>query len=112
VPLDRHFDLSHTSIGIRDMLLPPDQFAASYRSSGSATTPSSWPIRKPTSSGAARLWWALRYFGNTLAAMLDGGIDEWQAEGRTACRCLLYQRGTNPYRAVDVEAHPHEEEQQ
>ena len=31
---------------------------------------------------AARLWWALRTYGHTDVAVLDGGITKWQAEGR------------------------------
>jgi len=31
---------------------------------------------------AARLWWALRVYGHTAVAVLDGGIVKWQAEGR------------------------------
>ncbi len=31
---------------------------------------------------AARLWWALRVYGHASAAVLDGGIVSWQAEGR------------------------------
>ena len=30
---------------------------------------------------AARLWWALRVYGHTGVAVLDGGIAKWQAEG-------------------------------
>lgn len=31
---------------------------------------------------AARLWWILRYFGHTNAALLDGGWVKWTKEGR------------------------------
>ena len=31
---------------------------------------------------AARVWWALRVYGHTGTAVLDGGINKWQAEGR------------------------------
>ncbi|MGH2535657.1 MAG: sulfurtransferase [Thermomicrobiales bacterium] len=31
---------------------------------------------------ATRLWWALRYYGHDRAAVLDGGFNKWQAEGR------------------------------
>ena len=31
---------------------------------------------------AARVWWALRTYGHTGVAVLDGGITKWQAEGR------------------------------
>ncbi len=30
---------------------------------------------------AARLWWALRYYGHDQIAMLDGGFDHWIAQG-------------------------------
>jgi thiosulfate/3-mercaptopyruvate sulfurtransferase len=31
---------------------------------------------------AARLWWALNYYGHSRAAVLDGGWHKWVAEGR------------------------------
>ena len=31
---------------------------------------------------ATRLWWMLRVFGHERAAVLDGGFQKWQAEGR------------------------------
>jgi|YNPBryulayer2012_1023412.scaffolds.fasta_scaffold00414_5 thiosulfate/3-mercaptopyruvate sulfurtransferase len=31
---------------------------------------------------AARLWWALNYYGHTRVAVLDGGWNKWVAEGR------------------------------
>src|SRR6185436_10689335 len=34
VPLDWHYDLSHTVDGVRDMLLPPEQFAAVMQAAG------------------------------------------------------------------------------
>ncbi len=30
---------------------------------------------------AARLWWALRYYGHDAVMLLDGGLTRWQAEG-------------------------------
>lgn len=32
---------------------------------------------------AARLWWLLRYFGHENASLLDGGLTQWVAEGRS-----------------------------
>lgn len=37
-------------------------------------------------AAAARLWWLLRYFGHARVALLDGGIAQWIAEGRTLAR--------------------------
>jgi thiosulfate/3-mercaptopyruvate sulfurtransferase len=35
--------------------------------------------------GAARLWWMLRYMGHEAVAVLDGGWQRWEAEGRPTC---------------------------
>ncbi len=32
-------------------------------------------------SGAARLWWALRFYGHNQVAVLNGGWTKWVAEG-------------------------------
>jgi thiosulfate/3-mercaptopyruvate sulfurtransferase len=32
---------------------------------------------------AARLWWLIRYFGHANVSLLDGGIAQWKAEGRS-----------------------------
>src|SRR5260370_14786669 len=42
---------------------------------------------------AARFWWMLRSLGLDGAAVLDGGFDRWQAEGR-------------PIEAGDPKGHP------
>ena len=34
-------------------------------------------------TGAARLWWALRYYGHDAVKLLDGGLTRWEAEGRS-----------------------------
>lgn len=33
-------------------------------------------------ANAARLWWLLRYFGHDTVSLLDGGLQQWQAEAR------------------------------
>jgi thiosulfate/3-mercaptopyruvate sulfurtransferase len=37
----------------------------------------------PTSTFATRLWWALRYYGHTRVAVLNGGLTKWQRENRS-----------------------------
>jgi thiosulfate/3-mercaptopyruvate sulfurtransferase len=33
-------------------------------------------------ANAARLWWLLKYFGHEQVSLLDGGLNQWLAEGR------------------------------
>jgi thiosulfate/3-mercaptopyruvate sulfurtransferase len=46
----------------------PETFVVAYDDTGGST--------------AARLWWLLRYFGHERAAVLDGGLAKWRAEGQ------------------------------
>ncbi|MGH7962920.1 MAG: sulfurtransferase [Candidatus Binatia bacterium] len=52
---------------------------------------------------AARLWWALNYYGHTQVKVLNGGWDKWLAEGRpiTTAMPQLSKATFTP--------HPHEE---
>lgn len=38
---------------------------------------------------AARLWWALRYYGHDAVKLLNGGLTRWEAEGRAIERQVL-----------------------
>lgn len=51
---------------------------------------------------AARLWWMLRWLGFDRAAVLDGGFQAWQAEGRT----VRTGEETNPPQALSVRLRP------
>ncbi|MEP7357833.1 MAG: sulfurtransferase, partial [Anaerolineales bacterium] len=82
VPLDWHFDLSHTVDGLRDMLLPPEQFAAIMAAAGIGDDTTVVAYAETDHSGAARVWWALRYYGHEQVAVLDGGLNKWQVEER------------------------------
>ena len=64
------------------MLAGPERFAAamSARGIGDDTFVVAYDDQHVTV--AARLWWALRVYGHAAAAVLDGGIGRWAAEGR------------------------------
>ena len=80
IHLDWHIDLNGDSPD--DMLLPPERFAALMEANGIGNTTRVVAYAKTDHSGAARLWWALRYHGHEQVAVLNGGFTKWLAEGR------------------------------
>jgi len=82
IHLDWHSDLNHTVDGVRDLLLPPERFAAVMQAAGINDDSAVVAYAETDHSGAARLWWALRYYGHDQVVVLDGGLSRWRAEGR------------------------------
>lgn len=80
VHLDWHLDLNGASPD--DRLLPPERFAALMEANGIGNATRVVAYAKTDHSGAARLWWALRYHGHDQVAVLNGGFTKWLAEGR------------------------------
>ena len=64
------------------MLAGPQRYAAamSERGIGDDTLVVAYDDQHVTA--AARLWWSLRVYGHRAAAVLDGGLAKWRAEGR------------------------------
>jgi thiosulfate/3-mercaptopyruvate sulfurtransferase len=82
VHLDWHLDLNQERNGVRDLLLPAERFAEVMASAGIGDKTRVVAYAETDYSGAARLWWALRYYGHDRVTVLDGGITKWLAEGR------------------------------
>src|SRR5712692_8695441 len=83
IHLDWHRDLSWTDErGVRNLLLPPEPFAAVMEAIGIGDQTRVVAYAETDHSGAARLWWALRYYGHDQVAVLHGGLSHWRAEGR------------------------------
>jgi len=82
IHLDWHQHLSHTVDGVTDILLGPAQFAQVVGQAGIGDETPVVAYAETDHSGAARLWWAMQYYGHEQVAVLDGGITKWQAEGR------------------------------
>jgi thiosulfate/3-mercaptopyruvate sulfurtransferase len=82
IPLDWHQHLSHTVDGVTDILLGPEAFAQVMGQAGIGDDSRVVAYADTDHSGAARLWWALRYYGHEQVAVLDGGMTKWVAEGR------------------------------
>jgi thiosulfate/3-mercaptopyruvate sulfurtransferase len=82
VHLDWDRDLSYTSGHVRNLLVPPERFAAAMAAAGIGDDTGVVAYAETDHSGAARLWWALRYYGHDQVAVLNGGLTKWTAEGR------------------------------
>ncbi|PJF41988.1 MAG: sulfurtransferase [Candidatus Thermofonsia Clade 1 bacterium] len=63
-------------------IAPPERFAAAMQRAGIGDQ--TFVVAYDDADGmfAARLWWALNYYGHPQVAVLDGGWQKWIAEGR------------------------------
>jgi len=83
VHLDWHQDLSWTDEhGVRDLLFTSKPFAAVMEAVGIGDQTRVVAYAETDHAGAARLWWALRFYGHEQVAVLNGGWTKWVAEGR------------------------------
>jgi thiosulfate/3-mercaptopyruvate sulfurtransferase len=63
-------------------IAPPERFASVMRRAGIDAATQVVVYDDAHSMFAARLWWALLYYGHEQAMVLDGGWKKWTAEGR------------------------------
>ena len=63
-------------------ILPPEGFAAMCQNLGIGDDTLVVAYDNNQSLYAARLWWALHYYGHSNVKVLDGGWRQWVAEGR------------------------------
>ena len=80
--IDLQGELSDNSTSLRFMLPSAEQFAAAVSRHGVGN---GYRVVLYCAGGimwATRLWWMFRAFGFDNAAVLNGGWDKWQAEGR------------------------------
>jgi len=83
VHLDWQLDLAWTNrANLRYMLLPPDRFARVMTQAGIGKSSLVVVYSDYDYSGAARLWWALQYYGHRRVVVLNSGWNKWQAEHR------------------------------
>jgi len=79
---DLNEDLVDTTSKLRYVVPTPEHFGAAMEQLG--VTDSSRVVLYDDNSTmwAARVWWMLRWIGFDSAAILDGGLKAWNAEGR------------------------------
>ncbi len=63
-------------------IAPPERFAAAMRAAGIDDQTHVVAYDDAKGMFAARLWWALNYYGHTQVAVLNGGWEKWTAENR------------------------------
>jgi thiosulfate/3-mercaptopyruvate sulfurtransferase len=109
--LDLQGEFSDNATRLRFMLPPVAQLAAAFGRHGIGTGVRVVLYSIGTMMWATRFWWMLRTLGFTDAAVLDGGFDKWQAEGRPVERgpargypAAVFAARPRPGRFVDKEA--------
>jgi len=74
-------DLSDAKSPLGFAMPAPEQFAAAMEALGVGDRSRVVLYDTNGLSWAARVWWMLRWIGFDRAALLDGGLDAWKAEG-------------------------------
>ncbi len=85
IPGAAHLELARlgtTQEGLENVLLPPHDFAALMAEVGISAESSVVVYDDQWGLAAARLLWALHYYGHDGVAVLNGGWDRWAEEGR------------------------------
>lgn len=80
--LDLQGELSDRTTRLRFMMAPPAQLAAALGRHGMGADARVVLYSIGTPMWATRVWWMLRSLGFDGAAVLDGGLEAWRAEGR------------------------------
>ncbi|MBV8393933.1 MAG: sulfurtransferase [Alphaproteobacteria bacterium] len=97
--LDLAAELSDTGSPLRYTLPPLDVLAGSFAAKGIGHGTFVVLYSHATPTWATRIWWMLRAVGFDQAAILDGGLDKWKAEGRPL------ETIANTYRAATLTLH-------
>ena len=80
--IDLQGEFSDTSKPTSFMMLAPEELARRAASKGIGEGTRVVLYARKSMQWATRVWWMLRAIGFDNAAVLDGGFDKWQAEGR------------------------------
>jgi thiosulfate/3-mercaptopyruvate sulfurtransferase len=80
--LDLQGEFSDNSTRLRFMMPPVAQLEAAFGRHGIGPDPHVVLYSIGTMMWATRFWWMLKALGFDGAAVLDGGFDKWQSEGR------------------------------
>src|SRR4051794_14249606 len=100
--IDLGGDLSDPTSRFRFTLPSLDELARAFAAKGVGHGSYVVLYSDATPTWATRIWWMLRAVGFDDAAVLDGGLDKWKAEGRA----LSTQPTTHPAATLTLRARP------
>jgi len=98
--LDLQGELSDRSSGLSFTMPAPEVLAASLAAKGIGQGKRVVLYSRKNMQWATRVWWMLRAIGFDDAAVLDGGFDKWEAEGRPV------EAGSKDYPPASLAARP------
>jgi thiosulfate/3-mercaptopyruvate sulfurtransferase len=82
VYLDLSTDLAEPAAPVRNTVASAERLEAAFGAAGIGNADRVVLYDHKAGYSAGRVWWTLRYAGHERAAILDGGIERWRAEGR------------------------------
>ena len=97
-------DVSDPSSPLPHTLPSEHQFASRMRALGLGDGDRFVVYDNSPLHSAARIWWMLRTFGARNAAILDGGLEKWRAEGRPLAAGEEQRKGGHFTAALDRSA--------
>lgn len=80
--LDHDLSGPITATSGRHPLPDPERLVATFGTWGIGANTQVVCYDAQTNAYAARLWWLLRWLGHPQVAVLDGGLEQWEEEGR------------------------------
>lgn len=75
-------DITDPADPVKVQIAPPDRFRKAMEERGIGDDTAVVVVDHTSGHFATRMWWALRYFGHTNVALLDGGFNKWAREHR------------------------------
>lgn len=80
--VDWTVDITDPDDDVTAQIAPPERFKAAMEARGVGDDTAVVCVDHAGGHFATRMWWALQYYGHTNVAVLDGGFNKWQREGR------------------------------
>jgi thiosulfate/3-mercaptopyruvate sulfurtransferase len=80
--VDWTVDITDPDDPVKTQIAPPERFRQAMEARGIGDDSGVVIVDHSSGHFATRMWWALHYYGHDNVAILDGGFNKWQREGR------------------------------